>query len=98
MNTQRLSPTEQRDTLIRFLNHLLSKNHIWMKKVIRYYRDLLVEGRNLKEKHFHQLVPYLRKNTDLSVDDCWDYFRDVVGPFNPQPSETQRNDLTTFFN
>ena len=45
-----------------------------------------------------QLIPYIRKDTNLSVDDCWDYFRDVVGPFNPRPSETQRNDLTTFLN
>ena len=91
-----IDPPQQRQLLIKFLNHLLTKNHILMKDVLRYYRDRLQKGDNLRDHHFKQLIPYLTKYSSLSNDDCWDFHRSIIGRSTPPPTEPT-NDLTRFF-
>ena len=105
-NQQRFQPTkidllsdprEQRDLLVSFLNNLLTKDHILMREVLKYYRDLLLKGRNLRDQHFEHLIPYLMKYSTLTVDDCWDFHRSITGQSVPSTNEQPTNDLTQFF-
>ena len=51
--------SNKRELLIYYLNKYIKKKHVKMKTVFKYYKDLLLEDKNLKVKYFKHLIPFL---------------------------------------
>ena len=85
----------KRKLLITLLRSYLSKSHIRMKPSIELYLSRIIDRGYIKERHFKQILPYLRIDLRFTDEQLLNYFGDFISN-TPDEVHPPPNTLETF--
>lgn len=87
---------ELRNKLIRYINSLLTKQHIEMKSTLQTYKTKLDMEDNLTPTEFNVLLKFLVRESNRTKEQIKEYFGPVVGKKTINTDNKEIADLSSF--
>lgn len=83
--------------LIELITTYINKPRIKMNTAMSYYRTQLIGNKQIKPKHFDQLIPYLRFDMKMNEHQLKSTFGDLIGSGSIPVPPDNNNSLEQFF-